>query len=175
MSSHDEQRRKSRMESLRRSGIGSRFIDRSLRETPAGEVLAEWLVDNREAVRGGTGLTLVGGGADGYDTFALVARGVLLGYRVPVMFTTLIRLAHYLGRGDGEWDLGTGALFITRFCEVGDSPLRPFERAAVEDLLDRRMDNGNPTFLWAPQGDLSTWWSPVTVDRIKRINETGKA
>ena len=160
--------------SLRRAGIGDQFHELRMGEVcpGLGDDLREWIIGNWGEVRQGAGATLVGDDLVLDKLMMLCARTCHL-HGLGALITSPVGLANRLRTED--WPEQWGALFVRRFVDAGEFPLRPWQREAVEDFLTECIWENIPCFFRVVGGEPEAWWSRAMVQLVAETNREFRA
>lgn len=163
-------------QNLNRAGIGRRYHTRQLHEFGAiGDQLRDWIAsaEFRPDIRLGAGRSLIGG-TQAHDLFMVMARACYFrGVRSKVV--SLSVLVHECeGRDISPEIEDVQALFITPFyrTDMAAPPMTDFQRLAVEDFLNERLDSARCVFTVSPVplAETRLWWSDLLIQRLTSAN-----
>lgn len=169
--SHDDQRRAALIQSLREAGIGQAYADRSLGDTETGQKLKDWLLTNRLDVMGGAGFDFRGESRELVDLVNMTGRSLIL-MGLYTQLIPLVRLPKLLREEETAVELRrVGHLIIRDFETSHENPLRAYEIAEIEALIEDRM-NDNKGVSVVRKGGIRGWWSATTELYLENANRT---
>lgn len=166
---------------LAASGVPQAYHKASLSDYGSrGERLKDWVVNNREGIRKGKGLTLVGNTKTVRKLFTLTARAVILS-GVTTQVITMPRLQQVLQQNTDpamlERVLRAHALFVWDwYAPTDEAAYTRWQRADLEDFWLNHIENERALFAHCtvqPVAD-TKWWSNSVVEMVQSNNETWK-
>lgn len=166
--SHDDQRREGMIAALAEAGIGRAYADRSLDDAgETGPALKAWMIANRTRVMEGHGFDFRGAGAKSVDLVMLTARGLLqMGLTTRVL--PLVKLPRLLAADGGEAELRAVRHLVIRDFETDrENPLRAYEVAMIEALIEDRIADARAVSVVRRAPQPIGWWSLTTEDLIE--------
>lgn len=166
---HADQQRESRIAALAEAGIGRAYANRTLDDAgETGTALKAWMIANVTRIENGHGFDFRGSGAKSVELVMLAARGLLfMGQAVRII--PLVKLPRMLTAEGGEAELrGLRHLMIRDFETDRENPLRPYEVALIEALIEDRLNDQRAVSVVRRSDKALGWWSPTTEDLIEQ-------
>lgn len=167
-------------ESLQRVGVGRRYYDMRLTDLGThGDRILDWMGDTigdaKSKLTDGPGLNLVGGVKKAAPTLHVLTRAVcLLGFDCKLV--DLYSLSKQMSKKETDYEFHNyDVLLIYRFYDSDSRDV--FEhidaRLDIENLINKRLDEGAVTFLHTTEGVAASrkWWSEDLVNNIIEYNE----
>lgn len=172
---HAQQISESQIEALKEAGIGTAYAGRSLDDLGEfGSKFKVWIVENRERLLDlGYGFDFRSTGKASTDLVMLTGRALLhLGLTTRII--PLVRLPKMLTSDEGIAELrGLRHLIVRDFETEHECPLRAYEIALVEAMIEERLSDGNAVSVLRRVSASNTtgiagWWSATTEDLIEQ-------
>ncbi len=165
---HADQRRTGVINALKEAGIGRRYADRTLDEFgEQGSQLKTWLLANLERVSEGYGFDFRGDGVLATHLVNMAGRSLLrIGHVTKII--PLVRLPKVMADDEGLDTLRrTHCLIINDFQTAHECPLRPYELAEVEALIQDRAGDCQSTSVVRRKHTQAPWWSQTAQDILE--------
>lgn len=164
---HAEQIAEGLINALVKAGIGRAYAAKTLDDAgDQGTAMKRWMIDNRERLMSGYGFDFRGQGTKSVNLVNLVGRG-LIHMGIFIQIVPLVRLPKLLADDEEAAHLrAVKHLIIRDFETTHENPLRPYETASVEAMIEDRAADAIATSVvrrGAPKG----WWSATTEDVIE--------
>lgn len=174
---HKQEIERGQADAMTRAGIGRAWHTRTLDTVDGGGDMKQRLLDGAlfRSMEEGRGLTFYGEPRH-YPLFVLLARGMMFS-GVNVRVTTPLDIVEaFEERFEQEIEeyRTVRALFLWNFVQEDEEiPFNRFQRARVERLIQARIENLRPTFVFCAGlgASLTDWWSKFTAQRLHELNE----